>query len=472
MNASLDSQIKRLRKRVRFLLAERYGLFGTAAGAVVSVVLVLLSPRYDILLTYELWASAVILGAAVGVAYALLRCLDDLTVAIAADKRTGLKERLSTAVALQDALSDGTPLALSSEARAYRSAVDEKTCFDTATPLALSSEVRAYRSAVDDMSDAVVTDASSKIAALDSSQVFKHRFGLPHIVCGAALFVLLAAIIVPLLPVFQSATRRQEVAVMKTEGKKLVRIAKEIRNQDNKQEEMRKLSQKLGKLGSKMETGRMSRKQAMLKAQRLAKDIKREQDRLARENSNMKSMEQARADMRKASENLAKSMADKLAKRENIPPEEALKKVPSDEQLAALARKEGPLTASEQKQLEDALTKYADPSSGLPIPAELGEALAKLAQNKDYQKAAELMRKLAQKMNSGNMSKADKEMLKKQMEALAKALKNTDLDKLAKAMLQNAEKLAQMSPEELQKMMEQMKQMQQMAQQLAKAGAG
>lgn len=429
MNASLDSQIKRLRKRVRLLLAERYGLFGAAAGAVVSAVLVVLSSRYDALLSYQLWAAALILGAAAGVAYGLLKRLDDLTVAMAADKRTGLKERLSTAVALSDGPREG-------------------------------------------MADAVVTDAGDKISGLASAEVFRHHFGLPHIICGAALVLLLAAIIIPLLPAFQSATRRQEVAVMKTEGKKLVRIAKEMRNQDTKHEEMRKLAQKLGKLGSKMSTGRMSRKEAMLKAQRLAKDIKREQDRLARQNSSMKSMEQARADMRKASENLAKSIADKLAKQENILPQEALKKLPSDKQLAQLARKQGPLSESERKQLEQALSKYADPSSGLPIPAELGEALAKLAGNKDYQQAMEIMRKLALKMNSGNMSKADREMLKKQLEALAKSLKGTDLDKLAKMMLATAQKLAKMTPEELKKMMDQMKKMQQMSKMLAKAGAG
>ena len=414
---------------MRLLLAERYGLFGAAVGAVIATGLVLLSSRYDVLLSYALWAEVVALGAGIGVAWGLLRRLDDLTVALAADKRTGLKERLSTAVALRD-----------------RPHVD--------------------------MADALVTDAGSKIAGIDSAQVFRHRFGLPHTLCAAALVVLLAAVIAPLLPVFQSGTRRQEVAVMKTEGKKLVRIAKEIKNQDTKHEQIRKLAAKLQKLGAKMSTGRMEKKQAMLKAQRLAKDIKREQDRLAKQNSSTKSMEQARADMRKASENLAKSMAEKLAKQENIPPEDALKKLPSDKQLAELARKEGPLSASEQKQLEQSLSKYADPNNQLAIPSELGEALAKLAGNKDYQKAMEIMQKLAQKMNSGSMSQTDKAALKKQMEALAKALKGTDLDKLAKMMRANAEKLAKMSPQELQKMLDDMKKMQQMAESLAKAGAG
>ena len=428
MNTSLDSQLKRLRKRVRLLLAERYGLFGMAGGALASAVFVLLSYRCDALLSYWLWAGIVIFGAAAGVAWGLLRRLDDLTVALAADKRAGLKERLSSAVAL--------------------------------------------RGHHEEMTDALATDAGGRIAAMDSAAVFRHKFGLPHIVCGAALIVLLGTIFLPMMPALQSSTRRQEVATMKTEGKKLVRIAKQLKNTDDKHEQIRKLAGRLEKLGKKMNTGRMGKKQAMLKAQRLAKDVKREQDRLAKENSSLKSMEQAHADMRRESENIAKSMAEKLAKKENIPPEQALKKLPSDKQLAALTHKDGPLSSAEQKQLEQMLSKYADPNNQLAIPPELGEALAKLAANKDYQKAMELMQKLAQKMNSGKMSNTDKAALKKQLEALAKALKGTDLDKFAKMMRENAEKLLKMSPQELAKMAQQMQKMQQMANALKKAGAG
>ena len=425
MNSSLDLQLIRLRRRVRLLFAERYGLFGTAAGAVIAAVVVALSSRYDVLLDYALWAGIVLAGALAGAAWGLLRRLDDLTVAVAADKRTGLKERLSSAISLHDGPKQ-------------------------------------------EMEEALVTDARARIAELGSAAVFRHRFGLPHAVCGAALFVLLAVIVAPMLPVFQSPVRRQEVAVMKTEGQKLVRIAKDIDRQDTKHEQIRKLAQKLGKLGAKMSTGRMSKKQAMLKAQKLAKDIKKEQDRLAQMNPPSKTMEQARIDMRKAADELAKRVADKLAAEKHVTPELAMKQVPSDQQLAALARKDGPLSESERKQLEQALSKYADPNNTLPIPAELGEALAKLAANKDYQRAMELMQKLAAKLGSGKMSKMDREMLAKQLEALAKALKGTDLDKLAKMLLANAEKLAKMSPAELKKMLDEMKAMQL----LAKAGGG
>jgi hypothetical protein len=225
-------------------------------------------------------------------------------------------------------------------------------------------------------------------------------------------------------------------------------------------------------LGKKMQTGRMTRKQAMLKTQKLSRQIKEQQDLLAKQNSASKLMDQARLEMQKASDQLTKKMAEELAKRENIPLSEALQKLPTDQHIAELARKEGPLSESEQKELEKLISKYTDPDSGSPVPQELAEAITKLAQNKNYQKAAELMRKLAQKLNSPSISKQDREALKKQMEALAKALKNTDLDKLAKAMRDNAEKLASMSDEQLKKLMKQIEEMQKLQKMCAKADAG
>lgn len=426
----LSREIRRLRVRVRVLLAEKWSLYGAAAGAVVAGVLVLLSNRYDSLLNYALWMGVVALGAVVGLAAALLKRIGDLTIASAADQRTGLKERLSTAISLNP-----------------------------------------ERSTLNDWQSALVHDAGEHISGLRSRDVFRHRFGRAHTVFGIALIALLATIFIPQLPMLQSTQRKAEVAVMRKEGAKMKKLAKEIRSQtDPSQEELRKLAKKLDKLGWKMQTGRMTKKAAMLQTRKLSDEVKKEQDRLAKENSRAKSMEQAQAEMKASTQDLAKRAADEIAKKENIPPAEAMQKVPSDKRLAELARKEGPLTASEQKELEQAIQKYTNPNSTAPIPGELGEALAKLAQNKDYQKAAQLMQKLAQKLNSGRMGEMDQKMLQRQMEQLAKAMKSTDLDKLAKQMLANAEKLSKMSPQELQKMIEQAEKTQKAAQMLAKAG--
>jgi hypothetical protein len=353
---------------------------------------------------------------------------------MAVDKRAGLKERLSTAVVVSGHPCPETP---------------------------------------NDTQHAVISDAIAHASPLRPREVFPHRFGLPHGAFGIAALLLIAAILVPQMPALQSKTRRQEIVVMKQEGVKLEKIAKDIHRQtSSKQDELRKLANRLDALGKKMQTGRMTRKAAMLKTRKLSKEVKEQQDILAKQNSASKPMSLAQSEMQKASEELAQKMAQEIAKHEGIPLSEAMKKLPSDKRLAELARKEGPLTESERKELEKLVSKYANPNSGMPIPSELAEALTKLAQNEDYKKASEIMRKLAQKLNSGNMSKQDQEALKKQMEALSKALKNTDLDQLAKAMRENAEKLANMSEEDLKKLMQQIEEMQKRQKMLAKAGGG
>jgi len=330
---------------------------------------------------------------------------------------------------------------------------------------------------VDEMGAALIVDAEQRAEIAHPREVFQRRWGLPHLVFGVALAALLAAVLVPSMPAFQSKTRKAEVQAMKREGAKLVKVAKEMRRETPaKREALKRLANRLQDLGKKMETGRMQKKQAMLQARKLSHEIKREQDRLSKQNQAERSMEAAKLDMRKASEELAREMAKKLAADQKIPLSKAMKQIPEDKLLKELARKEGPLTAAEQKMLEDALEKYADPKNSLPIPPEIGEALAKLAQNKDYKKAAELIQKMLQKLDlerlqklakaGGKMSKMDEEMLKKQLEALAKALKGTDLDKLAKMLKEQAEMLAKLSPEELQELVEELM----MAQMLAKAG--
>ena len=438
-DSRLDSSIKALRKRVRLLLAERYGLFGACAGALAASVAVLLANRYDFFLNYWLWIAIVITGGAAGCAYGLLRKLTDFSVASAADRRVGTKERLSTAVSVECLLEN--------------------------------NENGAGDDGENGMSSALLFDAAASISHYKPNEVFRHRFGVPHIAFATAAVILLGVIFVPLIPALQSRTRRQEVAVMKKQGAGMVKVAKNIRKQtDPNQRELRKLANRLEKLGWKLETGRMSRKQAMLKAKRLNSQVEKEQDRLARENSSSKSMEQARAEMRKASADLAKRMADQIARKENIPPQDAMKKIPSDSKLAELARKDGPLSQTERQELEQAIAKYADRNNNNAIPSELGEALAKLAQNGDFQKASELMQKLAQKMGSSNMKSSDRRMLQKQMQQLAKALKGTDMDKLAKQMLKNAQQLAKMSPEELRKLAKQMQEAQKIGKMLAQAG--
>ena len=430
MPPELRAGMDGLRRRVRFLMAERYGFYGASIGAVAASVMALLCHKIPELLDYRLWVGSLILGGLCGTAIGLTRKIGDVAIAVSADKRAGLKERVSTAVSIESSSKDG------------------------------------------EVERALIADAAEHVGRMTPAEVFRHKWASPHIAFGISIVLLISTAVLPGLGIFQSKTRREEVAVMKSEGRKMVEVAKEIRKDSEgaKREELRRLAARLEKLGRQMQTGRMDKKQAMLRTKQLSDKVKAEQDRLAAENARSKSMEQAQEEMRKSGMGLAKKMAEEMAKSEHISEDQAMKKIPSDKRLAELARKSGALTPKERLDVEKSLEKYADSKNQRPIPAEVGEALAKLAANKDYMKAAEIMQKLALKMQSGKMSNLDREALQRQMKELAKALQHTDLDKLAKQMLDNAEKLAKMSPEELAKLIKQAEENERMAGSLKKAG--
>jgi|GEM_PF-768447 len=417
-------ELSGLKRRIRILFVERYALIGGSIGSILACLLVLFSTKYDVLLDYGLWIAAVIAGIAAGAVYGVLKKLDNLLVAIESDRRSGLKERMSTAYLV---------------------------------------ETGKLAAGVD---NAIIADASEHASGLKPAEVFPHKLGRPHILFTVAMVLLIGLIVIPQLSLFQSKARKIENAAMAAEGKKLVRVAKDLRKQDvPEKEELRRLAKKLDSLGKKMQTGRMEKKQAMLKLQKLNKQTEKMQEKLAKANPADKTMDQAGKEIASKTPELAQKIAEQIAKEKNMPKLDAMKQVPTDKRMAELARKQGPLTDSERKELENLVQKYSKPGNTAAIPSELAEALAKLMQNKDYQKATEIMQQLAKKLNlQGNkMSKMDQKMLQEQLKAMAEALKNTDLNELAKQMRENAEKLAKMSPEELKKMIEEMQKCQNMA---------
>lgn len=427
---NLLNQIKRMKNRVRLLMIERYALYGLSIGLIASSIIVLLSPKIDLLLDYRLWFAVILFGAIIGVVFGFIKRINDIDLAIAADIRTGMKERISTAVSF---LSEPNH---------------------------------------NDMESAVIQDAENHIRNLSPNTAFAHKFNKNHVIAAGSALIFTLSLFLPQYLANYSKTRKQEIAVMKSEGQKLVNVSKDLKEKNiSKEEEIKKLAGRIEQLGRKMATGRMDKKQAMLKTRRLTEQVKQAQDRLAVKNSSSKSMSQANAEMNKAGREIAKQAAEEIAKRENIPSSEALKKVATDKRLAELSKKTSALTSAERKELAQAIKKYSNPNSKLSIPQELGAAITKLAENGDFKEAAKIMQDLAKKMNLGDMPQMDKEMLKQQVDKLAEALKNTDLNKLAKQMKENAEQLAKMSPEELEKLAEQIKQARETAQALKKAAS-
>lgn len=431
MNQTLELDLQRVRKRIKLLLAERYAFRTGAIAACVTILFSILSPRYFELGEPIVLIATVLTGVLAGAVWGLLRPLTPFVVARALERRLDLKERVSSAVALS--------------------------------------------SSSDDVVAALVDDAARHVGSVNPKEVFPHKFNRDIAAFCLAIIALSGIFFLPQMPAFQSKTRREEVKLMKEQGKDFQRIAKESLKQVNpsNKELIKRVALNMDRLGKKLESGRMSRKQAMLAMNKLSKDIKDTQDKVAAMNAASKPMSQADMEMKDAAKDLAKKMLDQLAKEQQDkgiaskqdPKMEELRKRLKDMQASS-----GPMSKSQMQKVERNLSQYMAGQKGANIPPELMSYMSELMKNGDYQKAMELMSELSKKLGSGQMSKMDSKLLEEQLKAMAKALQGTDMKELAKKLRESAEALAKMDPKEAAKLLRQAKNMQMSAQDLAKLG--
>jgi len=410
------------------LLIEKHALTVGAIGAGAAALLVLLSKWFYALAEPPLLLGIVLAGLAGGTIWGVLRRLSAFAAARAAEKRLDLKERLSSAVSISE-----------------RSA---------------KSEIRNPQS---EMEEAAVEDAARHAQAIRPSDVFPHRFTREMAAFGVMLAVLLGLYYIPQIPALQSPTRRAEVRVMKQEGKHLQRLAKEAarRASPENKDIIKRVALNMERLGKRMQSGRMTRKQAMLSLKKLSKQIKDAQDRLAAKNAPGRSMSRAAKDLEDASAKLARKMLERIEKEQkrNLaasgkldPKLEALSKRLKDMQAAS-----GGMSEQKMREVQEELSGFLQEGKSVPVPPELACMFAELLKNEDYKKAMELMSELAKKLGTGQLSKADMKDLEEQLKALAKALKGTNLDELAKRLRLAAEMLSELDPKEAAKILAQCK---------------
>lgn len=433
MATNIERELKGFKKRIRLLLIERHALMVGAVGVGIAAVFVALSKWYYSLSEPVLLLGIVLLSMAAGAIWGMARKLTDFTTARATEKRLDLKERLSSAV--------------------------------------------AFPETEDGMVKALVQDAGQHIDSVRPNTVFPHRFNREMAVFGVMMVVLLGLYYVPQISSLQSPTRREEVRVMKQEGKKLRKLAKEAVKHispDNK-EIAKRIALNMDRLGKKLESGRMSRKQAMLALKKLDKQIKDVQDRIASRNLSPKSMAQALKDLESMSPGLAESMQARIEKEL----QQSLASGKSDKELEDLLKRIKNMQSStggmSGKQMQDAEKKLKEfmksGNNGVPVPPELSAVMSELLKNEDYKKASELMSELAKKLGKrGNMSKMDAKNLEEQLKALSEALKNTDMNELAKKLREAAEQLAKMDPKKAAEMMKQAAKAAQKSNDLAQLG--
>lgn len=426
-----ELSINSLRKRIRLILIERHALAFGAVGAAAAAVAVVLSKKYEAL--GELWAPAVpiVVGLVSGAFYGAVRKLTPFAVARAVEKRLDLKERLSSVVRLSG-----------------------------------SSEP-------DEVFKALIEDSTKHLDGVDPRTVFPHTFTRGGKCFCFLLILVFGLVYIPQVPAFQTKERREEVRVMKQEGKKLVRMAKELEKKTAKKNEdiAKKVAQNMKALGKKMESGRMSRKQAMLATKKLTKQIEEAQKKLAERNAtqaSVKTPEEAGKEFQKMEDMMNSELAQKMAQMQA-----------RMDKLSELA-KAGKLTPEQMKEFNKLSKQLSQmKASGQQMSPDMLKKFADKLANGEYSQAVQSLSEIIEKLKKGEYSKAEMKKLAREVKALSEALKGTpfekinpELQKAAEALEKGDNKAAAGALEEAQKKAQEIAEQLEDLQKMAKAGAG
>jgi hypothetical protein len=437
-SARLTGAVKRLRRRVRFLQAERRAALGLAGGLGIGVLLRVAELVHLVQVAAWWYAIAAAVPAFGAWLWAFLHPPGLLAVAAAADARLGSKDRAASAVALG---ASGDPMAA-----------------------------------------ALVEDAAEHIAVQPPRAVFQRRWVGRLWPPAAAAAALALAVFLPQWPALQSAQARTERAELKAKAKEFERLAAEIERRSDRQtaDLAKQVAENMRRLARDLHSPAMTQKRALVEMKKTAKQIVAARQKI--EERSTKKLAQASADLADAAATAAMAQqaqrlrdlrelaALKQAGLKEIETLEQLAKLPSAdlEQMRNLPQLNG-LNEEQLRRLAE-LAKRARASqlyANLDMPRELLDALSQLFQKEDYLKALELMQalmdKLGDRLKAQQQGKAPKlsleeiKRLQQELNKLAETLKNTNLDELAKQLRALAEKLSKMEVEELLKQLQRCK---------------
>lgn len=224
-----DVLVKKLspfRRRVRFVLTWRYG----AVGGAVGTLLALLMDLGDWFGRWEVEPASIVLtvavGAIVGITYALLRSLPMEVVARLIDRRAKLKDRITTAL-----LCSETPF-----------------------------------------TEPLREDALAHLISVKPSQVFRFRLTIWHGVFAGLFVALLVSRFLPDLPLPFLSSFRQDRKEAKQVVENIRRVLKPVIEHAEEPEASRlerAIAQQLRELYKRAHQGRLSKKEALLKAEKL-----------------------------------------------------------------------------------------------------------------------------------------------------------------------------------------------------------
>ncbi len=395
--------------RLRMARWVRHASRGALAG-VVAALIAAVCAHFDVLPEWLPLEAAlpgvILLGIAVGTTTTFLRPISLMDAARLAEARLGLKERLSSALEFERA-----PSGVAAP--------------DAVLLMRLQQE------------DAAVHARSLKVV-----EAVPLRWPWE---AGAALggLVLLALVLfLPTLPVFLPPGVLTERAIVHKTGDKMQKTARLIQKQAEGQhlDGTRRAAAAMQRLGKRLASGKMDKKQAMVQIARLTSQMKAEQQKRAQANSGAgagsKSMAQAGQQLAQAmagaSASASASKAGGAGQKAGGGGNKAGQKPGENGAGAGKKAGEDPSHGFNVPGVGKNKAGASSPSpTGQPVTPELRKAAQAMQQN-DSKGLSEQLRQMADHAESGKMSPAEQGQGAQDLQKLADALKNTPMPETQK----------------------------------------
>jgi len=379
-----NALIKRLtpfRRRVRLVLAWRYAAVGGTIGLIFS----LLTDLGDWLGKWEAEPISVALPIAIGIlsgiVYAFVRSLPAEAVAQLIDRRAELKDRVTTAL----------------------------LCSETPFTQPLRE------------------DAISHLASVRPSQIFRLRFTVWHGAMAVLLVALLVSNFLPLLPLPFLASFRQDRKEAKQVVENLNKVLKPVVEHAKEPEatELEKaIAQQLRELYRRSQRGRLSKKEALVKAEKLLSEAEKLQRQSQEHIKRVSTKAITAADTLKESMK-QKAMASQMREMKSLL--ERMREIERQLQSRDLTETQRQLLEAEKQLLQRALSGMGQLSQ-----QELKQLMEAL---KQQQAMLQQMLQSGRNLQGQPLTPAERQMLEQQLQSLQQMMRALQLSEQAREFL-------------------------------------
>lgn len=406
--STLNALLRKATLRIRAARLLRFGSTGLCIGSWLA--LLLLGAGKLRLLPSSPWLELgpILLGLLSGAAFALLPRLSALTVARLTEQRADLKERLSSAIALE------------------------------ATEAASTSPFYP----------ALRADAERYAADVNLKAIYPLRIPRAFWLSLLALTLLAGVTLLPSLPLFWSKEKKAEMSEVKKEGIRIMRLAQQAEKEATKKHlpMTKQAAEELKKLGIKMREGKLDKVHAMVAMHKLTQKLAEQQRQQAAQKKNAAQAQQAAQQLKQALQKLDKQLQQRQQALQQMAANQQMK--PTNPNNALRNGQQAHQQKGAQKNGSAALKKNAQQVQQLKKELvslqKMQQALRAMQQALQTQNSAAMQQAMQQLSQLAQQSVGNPQLAQQmgqQLQSLAKALQQAGLNRTAQQLAQIAKML-------------------------------